>query len=232
MRAYFRSCPGASTAASTRPGASPLRRGLTPPGGLLLWRHCTASRSGAGPEVPTAAGGDQADVGRPRCPRPRPRPAGSWPSSSPAPPGTERVVRLETNRALGRGDRPVPAAGDREVAAFSDEPYAHHWFEKDLGRRRFLVWLGVLIFTHAGPGRPSWTKRCGRDIESVDPVEPPGCFDWVDWLIIYADADADVVLVLRVCGRPTRWEVLAECPRLVVRDIDQRLEVRQRLRLR
>ena len=27
-------------------------------------------------------------------------------------------------------------AGYREVAAFNDEPYADHWFEKDLDERR------------------------------------------------------------------------------------------------
>ena len=43
-----------------------------------------------------------------------------------------RVLRLETNRALGEAIGLYRAAGYREVAAFSDEPYAHHWFEKAL----------------------------------------------------------------------------------------------------
>jgi DNA-binding MarR family transcriptional regulator/GNAT superfamily N-acetyltransferase len=43
-----------------------------------------------------------------------------------------RTVRLETNRALPEAIGLYRAAGYREVAAFNDEPYAHHWFEKDL----------------------------------------------------------------------------------------------------
>ena len=44
-----------------------------------------------------------------------------------------RTLRLETNRALGEAIGLYRAAGYREVAAFNDEPYAHHWFEKALG---------------------------------------------------------------------------------------------------
>jgi DNA-binding MarR family transcriptional regulator/GNAT superfamily N-acetyltransferase len=43
-----------------------------------------------------------------------------------------RVLRLETNRTLAEAIALYRAAGYREVAAFNDEPYAHHWFEKDL----------------------------------------------------------------------------------------------------
>jgi DNA-binding MarR family transcriptional regulator/GNAT superfamily N-acetyltransferase len=43
-----------------------------------------------------------------------------------------RVLQLETNRALGEAIGLYLAAGYREVAAFNDEPYAHHWFEKAL----------------------------------------------------------------------------------------------------
>jgi DNA-binding MarR family transcriptional regulator/ribosomal protein S18 acetylase RimI-like enzyme len=46
-----------------------------------------------------------------------------------------RVVRLETNQALGEAIGLYRAAGYREVAAFNDEPYAHHWFEKSIGTR-------------------------------------------------------------------------------------------------
>ena len=45
---------------------------------------------------------------------------------------TSRVVRLETNAALGEAVALYPSAGYREVPAFNDEPYAHHWFEKRL----------------------------------------------------------------------------------------------------
>ncbi len=43
-----------------------------------------------------------------------------------------RVLRLETNRALGEAIALYRGAGYREVEAFSGEPYAHHWFEKIL----------------------------------------------------------------------------------------------------
>jgi DNA-binding MarR family transcriptional regulator/GNAT superfamily N-acetyltransferase len=43
-----------------------------------------------------------------------------------------RVVRLDTNRNLGEAINLYRSSGYREVEAFSDEPYAHHWFEKRL----------------------------------------------------------------------------------------------------
>jgi ribosomal protein S18 acetylase RimI-like enzyme len=46
--------------------------------------------------------------------------------------GGARTLRLETNRTLGEAIGLYRAAGYREVAAFNDEPYAHHWFEKAL----------------------------------------------------------------------------------------------------
>jgi DNA-binding MarR family transcriptional regulator/GNAT superfamily N-acetyltransferase len=45
--------------------------------------------------------------------------------------GTE-VLRLETNRNLTEAIALYRAAGYTEVPAFNDEPYAHHWFEKNL----------------------------------------------------------------------------------------------------
>jgi ribosomal protein S18 acetylase RimI-like enzyme len=45
-----------------------------------------------------------------------------------------RTLRLETNRALDEAIGLYRAAGYREVAAFNDEPYADHWFEKILDR--------------------------------------------------------------------------------------------------
>jgi DNA-binding MarR family transcriptional regulator/GNAT superfamily N-acetyltransferase len=44
------------------------------------------------------------------------------------------VVRLETNETLTEAIALYRSAGYREVEAFNDEPYAHHWFEKRLGR--------------------------------------------------------------------------------------------------
>ena len=43
-----------------------------------------------------------------------------------------RVVRLETNKSLVEAIGLYRSAGYREVDAFNDEPYAHHWFEKRL----------------------------------------------------------------------------------------------------
>jgi DNA-binding MarR family transcriptional regulator/GNAT superfamily N-acetyltransferase len=42
------------------------------------------------------------------------------------------VARLETNRALGEAIGLYRRAGYDEVAPFSAEPYAHHWFQKRL----------------------------------------------------------------------------------------------------
>jgi ribosomal protein S18 acetylase RimI-like enzyme len=42
------------------------------------------------------------------------------------------VVRLETNRALTEAIALYRRSGYHEVAAFNDEPFAHHWFEKHL----------------------------------------------------------------------------------------------------
>jgi DNA-binding MarR family transcriptional regulator/GNAT superfamily N-acetyltransferase len=43
-----------------------------------------------------------------------------------------RTIRLDTNRVLHEAIRLYRSAGYREVPRFSDEPYAHHWFEKAL----------------------------------------------------------------------------------------------------
>jgi GNAT superfamily N-acetyltransferase len=43
-----------------------------------------------------------------------------------------KVLRLETNRALREAIELYRRSGYREVDAFNDEPYAHHWFEKQL----------------------------------------------------------------------------------------------------
>jgi DNA-binding MarR family transcriptional regulator/GNAT superfamily N-acetyltransferase len=46
-----------------------------------------------------------------------------------------RVLRLETNKSLREAISLYRSAGYREVDAFNDEPYAHHWFEKHLGAK-------------------------------------------------------------------------------------------------
>ncbi len=44
-----------------------------------------------------------------------------------------RVIHLETNAALPEAVAMYRSSGYREVDAFNGEPYADHWFEKDLG---------------------------------------------------------------------------------------------------
>jgi DNA-binding MarR family transcriptional regulator/GNAT superfamily N-acetyltransferase len=47
------------------------------------------------------------------------------------------VIHLETNRALTEAITLYRHSGYQEVAAFNDEPYAHHWFEKRLSGNAF-----------------------------------------------------------------------------------------------
>ena len=47
-----------------------------------------------------------------------------------------RTVRLETNRSLVEAISLYRSAGYVEVSPFNSEPYAHHWFEKRIGRDR------------------------------------------------------------------------------------------------
>lgn len=43
------------------------------------------------------------------------------------------LLRLETNRSLHQAQALYRRNGYREVAAFNDDPYADHWFEKRIG---------------------------------------------------------------------------------------------------
>jgi DNA-binding MarR family transcriptional regulator/predicted GNAT family N-acyltransferase len=45
-----------------------------------------------------------------------------------------RTLRLETNRTLTEAIALYRSAGYREVAPFNDEPFADHWFEKQIRR--------------------------------------------------------------------------------------------------
>jgi aminoglycoside phosphotransferase (APT) family kinase protein/N-acetylglutamate synthase-like GNAT family acetyltransferase len=47
-----------------------------------------------------------------------------------------RLLRLETNRNLTEAIAMYRRAGYREVTAFNDEAYAHHWFEKPVSGSR------------------------------------------------------------------------------------------------
>lgn len=44
------------------------------------------------------------------------------------------VLRLDTNKALTAAIGLYHSYGFQEVAAYNDEPYAHHWFEKRIAR--------------------------------------------------------------------------------------------------
>jgi GNAT superfamily N-acetyltransferase len=46
-----------------------------------------------------------------------------------------QMIRLETNRTLREAITLYRSTGYQEVAAFNDEPYADHWFEKVLPAR-------------------------------------------------------------------------------------------------
>ena len=43
-----------------------------------------------------------------------------------------RTLRLETNKTLHEAQALYRSSGYTEVARFNDEPYAHHWFEKQI----------------------------------------------------------------------------------------------------
>jgi DNA-binding MarR family transcriptional regulator/GNAT superfamily N-acetyltransferase len=45
-----------------------------------------------------------------------------------------KLLRLETNRSLDEAQALYRRNGYREVAAFNDDPYADHWFEKNIAR--------------------------------------------------------------------------------------------------
>jgi GNAT superfamily N-acetyltransferase len=46
--------------------------------------------------------------------------------------GSSPILRLDTNQTLTEAIAMYRSAGYHEVDAFNDEPYAHHWFEKQL----------------------------------------------------------------------------------------------------
>jgi DNA-binding MarR family transcriptional regulator len=45
-----------------------------------------------------------------------------------------RIARLDTNRVLHEALAMYRSAGYREIPAFTEHPYAHHWFEKALAQ--------------------------------------------------------------------------------------------------
>lgn len=69
------------------------------------------------------------------------------------------LLRLETNKTLTEAQALYRASGYREVPRFNDEPYAHHWFEKALGRREAVT---AHDLRHLGPVRRTPRRRVGR----------------------------------------------------------------------
>ncbi|MDG4766464.1 GNAT family N-acetyltransferase [Solwaraspora sp. WMMD406] len=91
------------------------------------------------------------------------------------------VVRLETNRSLTEAIGLYRAAGYDEVVPFNDEPYAHHWFAKQLtgggtetppGRVGFIG-LGIMglpmarRLVHSGVPLTVWNRTPKTDDELV-----------------------------------------------------------------
>lgn len=72
-------------------------------------------------------------MGGPGRPRARARPPSLASLEERAADAGASCVRLETNGSLTEAIALYRSAGYHEVPAFSDEPYAHHWFEKTLG---------------------------------------------------------------------------------------------------
>ena len=62
------------------------------------------------------------------------------------------VVRLDTNRVLTEAIEMYRNGGYREIARFNDNPYAHHWFEKDLAPERQAATAASTRSTNAASG--------------------------------------------------------------------------------
>jgi DNA-binding MarR family transcriptional regulator/GNAT superfamily N-acetyltransferase len=69
------------------------------------------------------------------------------------------AIRLETNRSLTEAIALYRSAGYREIPPFNDEPYAHHWFEKQLPAPRARKTEALRRRQAARAGSPR-TRRC------------------------------------------------------------------------
>ena len=112
-----------------------------------------------------------------------------------------RVLRLETNRSLVEAIR-CTGRGYREVAAFNDEPYAHHWFEKHLPR---------------DAGGDHGRARSQRHIDGIEHRAPPAVRR--DRRADHGRAPRGRRRSSRTGCRPTRRSAPARRRRLAARDL-------------
>ena len=78
------------------------------------------------------------------------------------------IIRLETNETLIEAVALYRSAGYAEVAAFSTDPYAHHWFEKRIPG-------GEAAQLSTGHPRSVRTRRPWRRLPGWSAPTPPGC---------------------------------------------------------
>jgi hypothetical protein len=106
---------------------------LVEPVGLLLVARLRGEPIGCGAlKFHATLRGVEADVGVGNCPRAGHRSSMLRELEQQAKCRGVTTVHLETNRNLTEAIALYRSSGYREVAAFNEEPYAHHWFEKDL----------------------------------------------------------------------------------------------------
>ena len=109
---------------------------------------------------------DQAHVGRPTCPRPRRWSPAAGRAGAPRRRRRPHAVHLDTNRALTEAIAMYRSAGYREVDAFNDEPYAHHWFEKRLDAPLVAGSGAVPVVVDADRSPATLTIRNAQDASS------------------------------------------------------------------
>ena len=73
-----------------------------------------------------------------------------------------RIVRLDTNRVLSEAIAMYRADGYREIERFNDNPYAHHWFEKELAPR---------TRRRSGQSRTAVSTRSTKAASGTDPAQ-------------------------------------------------------------
>ena len=128
------SSTGASTAASTpAPGARSTTRPCARRAGCCCSPRSARCPWAAGSCATTTAGGPRSSAcGSHRTSAGSASGAGSWATSSSARPSTGRSSAWTRTERCARRSRCTAPSGWTEIAAYNDNPYAHHWFEKRL----------------------------------------------------------------------------------------------------